>query len=147
MCSKRTSSRVTSVGAQVFLWICLGAGIAGCSSVPVDEHQLTPLKVNASRQTLDGTLVSVRGYLVIEGEDRALFESEDRFGKGKGRDACTSLLLTQGMDDQLRPLTGMFVTVSGVFRKNVMDDGAVHLGLCNFTGVEVSGFVPSPPSR
>ena len=129
------------VGALLTLFL-----LSACVSVPSDV--LDPRRLNGSDE-LDGSTVTVRGYLV---GSRCLYQSRERFELFRAalysghfdpavyRDDAISLLDLP--PDGLRGDTENYVTVRGIFTREYLDGTVLDLGACGRSALRLVASAP-----
>jgi len=111
---------------------------AGGSLPDQDPAALTPSQLNASPQRYDGRVIKVRGFLLDETEDFAIWDQQsDIADKNVGLSHCISVLYPAEMKTAVHRLNRRFVEVSGTFDKDVVRDGIIRLGLCNRSAIRL----------
>lgn len=118
---------------------------ASCSTLPkpVDEDSEAfksahlPSYANSIRQEVDNRDVSLRGYLVYEGGQYGLWDSESVYEGGK-LDACVTPIAAGDPSRVLRKLSGRLVVLKGTYLSNYMSKDILVSGGCNFSGLRVT---------
>lgn len=120
----------------VILIAFFGLSLPSCA----DENIYLPSSLNKHKKSLDGQEVTLRGYLIHESAQYAVWDSaEARDDEDVSK--CISLLYVNSMRERILNANRHYVTVKGVFQRNVTKGGGVYSGLCNYTGVTVSEII------
>jgi hypothetical protein len=103
-----------------------------------EQPILVPSALNHGRLEYDGVPVKVRGYLVSEPEASGLWDSKLDFGTADSS-KCISINYPIDQARSIQLANRKEVTLEGTFRKNIMTKGRVYLGLCNVSGIRITG--------
>ena len=101
---------------------------------------MRPSELNENKITMDGREILLRGYVIHEPDAYAIWDGI----KSKEQEdisRCISLLYSDGLINRIASANRHYVTVKGVFHRNVTKGRGVFGGLCNYTGVVVSEIV------
>ncbi|NCT69189.1 MAG: hypothetical protein GXC76_16290 [Rhodanobacteraceae bacterium] len=107
------------------------------SSLYSDEAIKYPGELNRDKRIFDGKVVILRGYLIHEPGAYAIWDSLEAMRR-EDVSGCVSLLYSSELLKIISFANRHYVTVRGIFRRDVTKDGGVFLGLCNYTGIVVS---------
>lgn len=120
---------------RLLLLLCLGLGTA-CSTLA--QNVVRPSVLNRAAAELNGKRVVAEGWMIIEAEEVALWDSQEDRNANRHPDRCVSLLIPHSVLDQMKPLSRVRVSVSGTFHKDVGElRPTMFYGLCNTSAIEV----------
>ena len=111
--------------------------LSGC--VTVEEHAgLKPSDLNRAPSQYDGKQVEVTGWMILDSEEVALWDTQAGRDKNLDPNGCVSLLVPKGVAQSLGSLNRSEVSISGVFHASVDDfKPTMFTGLCNISAIEV----------
>lgn len=101
------------------------------------DGSVSPSAANQRKVELDGHPIAVRGYLIHEPEAYALWDSPSAMKNGDAS-KCVSILYPANLRESIASHNRTMVIIHGVFHRNITSENRIYLGLCNYTGVEVS---------
>jgi hypothetical protein len=132
-----------------FLWTF--ALLASCThpaerSLPVNGSML-PSGVIQNHESLNGQDVRLSGYLVVEFEDRGIWDSKKSRDKSDGLSRCVSLLIPRNVLADMERLSKTHVVIEGRIVSDFRSRGTAILGACNFVAIEVHSFAPLDAGR
>lgn len=98
-----------------------------------------PSQVNKNATALDGQIITIQGWLIIENEEAAIWDDpKDRDDNAKPN-RCISLLVPKSMRTAMIPFSRKTVALTGRFIKDVATlKPLVFFALCNTTAIEVA---------
>lgn len=97
-----------------------------------------PSFLNHEAGSLDGESVEAVGWMIMEGNEMALWDRKSDRDANKEPSRCVSLLVPTDAFDAIKPLSGSMVRIKGVFHKDVREFSKLMFnGLCNLSAIEV----------
>lgn len=124
-----------------FLLVVLIGGtsslVSACETTHSSNAVLTVEETLARAQSLDGTQVSVFGYLVLDFEDHNLYASRrDAVQKVNNQGRCIALTLTEEMYARWKGKDMSLVFVSGTLNKDYCGPDEFCPSACNRIAIE-----------
>lgn len=119
----------------------------GCASIGENRHReaLTPSFVNEHFAELADKHIAVKGWIIIESENRNIWDSQDSYELRSDPKHCLSLSMASAEDVAMsEKYNRTNAVVFGIFRKNIEPDETTMLGTCNITGIEVTRVKSEP---
>lgn len=133
--------------AILILCLCM---LASCLQVskPVKSGSsiLTPSELNEGPSIYDHKVVTVKGFLLHEMENSALWDDKSRYPNG-GLSHCITVVYSKSVVASLSKLNRRMVVVKGAFLKNFTGPNEVFLGSCNISGISVFSVAPMPQTN
>lgn len=123
------------------LWLALGVvAISGClSGMPENlAPVVSPSELNNAGAGFDNADVTVIGYVVHEREAYGIWDNAEA---ERSRDAmrCVSLTYGASIRNEVMGANRRMMRLRGTFKRDVTAEGGLFSGLCNFSGVVVTG--------
>jgi len=115
--------------------------VCGCSGREAVEV-VTPGYLNSKRDIFDHKEVLIKGVLLYETENTALWDTAGDYPNGSPSH-CVTILSSKEYSKDLAALNHKLVVIRGIFMKNFMKANGIFLGSCNVTGVDVISVAPS----
>jgi hypothetical protein len=111
--------------------------LSGCVTVE-DRAGLKPSDLNGAPSQYDGKQVDVAGWMILESEEVALWDTRADRDKNQDPRRCVSLLVPKDVAQSLASLNRSEVSISGVFHASVEDfKPMMFIGLCNVSAIEL----------
>ena len=97
-----------------------------------------PSAINRDAAKLDGQVVTITGWMVLENEELAIWDQEKDRDANKHPDRCVSVLVPKSLEASLRTFNRKYVKLPGLFHRDVASmKPTMFFGLCNTTAIEV----------
>lgn len=110
---------------------------SGCVTTE-EPAGVKPSDLNKAPSQYDGKRVDITGWMILESEEVALWDTRADRDSNQDPDRCVSLLVPKSILQSLAPLNRSAVLISGVFHKSVEDfKPTMFTGLCNVSAIEV----------
>ena len=114
-------------------YFCLSA----CATTHSSDMALTVEEALANSQMLDGSQVSVSGYLVLDFEDHNLYASRrDAKEKANNKDRCIALTINKDVYATWKNNDASFVVVDGTLNKDYCGPDKFCPYACNRIAIE-----------
>lgn len=110
-------------------------------SVENGSNVLTPSELNSKPSIYDHEHVVVKGLLLHEVENSALWDSASSYPNGN-LSRCVTVVYSKSISSSLDKLNHRMVIIKGVFLKNFTGPNEVFLGSCNISGISVVSVAP-----
>jgi len=108
-----------------------------CNTFPPDSAN-KPSAINRDAAKLDGQVVTIVGWMVLEHEELAIWDQQKDRDANSHPDRCISVLVPKSIEASLRTFNRQYVKLSGIFHRDVAAmKPTMFFGLCNTTAVEV----------
>ncbi|MBD8900579.1 hypothetical protein [Rhodanobacter sp. DHG33] len=118
--------------------LLMAYGCLGKEAIPA----VTPGNLNANKNLFDKKEVSVKGILLYETENTALWDVDGNYPNGSPYH-CITVLSSSDQSTHLSSLNHKLVVITGIFSKNFMKPNGIILGACNVTGINVISARPA----
>lgn len=133
------AARARSAIAIGILFVVIFSGLAGATGAV-----LSPDKLIASGKEYNGNVVSVRGFVVIGFEQRALFTTEADSRSANSHGHCITLANAGILLRHAGRYNKKYVTLKGEFISDLADKRMIVLGACSSSAIDLgAGFAPS----
>jgi len=124
--------------ALIIVLLATGCAAPGSGNAVPEAPAWKSSQLNVRKKEMDGAEVGLDAFLVHEPESYGLWDSEAAWKSGDSS-LCISLIYPKGVAEAVHRSNRKQVLLHGTFVRNVTADGGLYLGLCNYTGLRVSG--------